>query len=202
MTLDDLRTALTGVPQYGWLTGAEASVRTDPDTIGRFFAQADRRLGREPLPEYPQWTGGRAGRALLLAALTAAPDTVERIVAVYQQGDAAERLAVLRALPLLPIGAAAVPVLHDALRTNDTRLVAAALGPYATHLDAATWRQGVIKCVFMGVPLSHVDALDKRADGELAAMLAALADERLAAGRTMPADAVALLDRLSLGKER
>jgi hypothetical protein len=119
-------------------------------------------------------------------------------VALYQQGDPAERLAILRALPLLAIGPAAAFVLHDALRTNDTRLVAAALGPYATHLDAATWRQGVIKCVFMGVPLSAVDALDERADGELAAMLAALAEERLAAGRTMPADAVALLDRLTL----
>lgn len=208
MTLDDLRATLTGVPRYSWLTGAEASVRADPDTIGRFFAQADRRLGREPLPGRPpsppsatnqqQWTCGRAGRALLLAALTGAPDRVDRIVAVYQQGDAAERLAVLQALPLLPIGAAATSLLHDALRTNDTRLVAAALGPYATHLDVATWRQGVIKCVFMGVPLSTVDALDERADGELAAMLAALAEERLAAGRTMPADAVALLDRLAL----
>jgi hypothetical protein len=202
MTLDQLRTALTGVPQHGWLTGAEASVRADPDTVGRFFAQADRRLGRDPLPHHPDLTGGQAGRALLLAALLDAPDPVERIVAVYQQGDAAERLAVLKALPLLPIGAAAAPLLHDALRTNDTRLVAAALGPYASHLDVATWRQGVIKCVFMGVPLKNVDALDERADGDLAAMLAALAEERLAAGRTMPADAVALLDRLSLRKER
>jgi hypothetical protein len=194
---------LTGVPQYSWLAGAEASVRAEPDTVGRFFAQADRRLGREPLPGHPpQWTGGLAGRALLLAALAGAPDGVDRIIAVYQQGDAAERLAVLTALPLLPIGAAAASVTHDALRTNDTRLVAAALGPYASHLDIATWRQGVIKCVFMGVPLSHVDALDERADDDLAAMLAALAEERIAAGRTMPADAVALLDRLSLQKER
>jgi hypothetical protein len=201
MTLDELRAALTGVLRDGWLTGAEASVRADPDTVGRFFAQADRRLGREPLPDRPtrlsQWTAGQAGRALLLAALLEAPDPVDRIVAVYQQGDAAERLAVLKALPLLPIGAAAAPLLHDALRTNDTRLVAAALGPYAVHLDVATWRQGVIKCVFMGVPLTYVDGLDERADGDLAAMLAALAEERIAAGRTMPADAVALLDRLS-----
>jgi hypothetical protein len=201
MTLDELRAALTGVTHYSWLTGAEASVRADPDTVGRFFAQADRRLGREPLPDRPHWTGGQAGRALLLGALLDAVDPVDRIVAVYSHGDAAERLAVLKALPLLPIGAAATSVLHDALRTNDARLVAAALGPYAAHLDAATWRQGVIKCVFMGVPLTNVYDLDGRADGDLAAMLAALAEERIAAGRTMPADAVALLDRLSLGRE-
>ena len=81
----------------------------------------------------------------------------------------------LKALPLLPIGDAAVPLLHDALRTNDTRLVAAALGPYAAHLDDAAWRQGVLKCVFMGMPLAAVDGLDERADAELAAMLAAFA---------------------------
>ena len=78
---------------------------------------------------------------------------------------------------------AGVPLLHDAIRTNDTRLVAAALGPYAGHLDDAAWRQAVLKCVFMGVPLAAVDGLDERADAELAAMLAALADERAAAGR-------------------
>jgi hypothetical protein len=201
MTLDDLRAALAAMPGRGWLTGAEAAVRADPEAIGPHFAQADRKLGREPLAADPRWTAGRAGRALLLAALAATPGGPDRIVAVYQQGDAAERLAVLQALPLLPIGASAVPLLHDALRTNDPRLVAAALGPYAAHLDAATWRHGVIKCVFMGVPLAVVDALDDRADGDLAAMLAGLADERRAAGRAMPADAAALLDRLTLRRE-
>ena len=59
---------------------------------------------------------------------------------------------------------------RDALRTNDTRLVAAALGPYAAaHLDGHGWRQGVVKCVFMGVPLDAVADLDERADDELRA---------------------------------
>jgi hypothetical protein len=71
------------------------------------------------------------------------------------------------------------------------------MGPYARHLDDATWRQGVIKCVFMGIPLTAVDRLEERADGDLAEMLAGLVDERRAAGRTAPADALALLDRLS-----
>ena len=75
----------------------------------------------------------------------------------------------LRALPLLPVGDAGVPLLHDAIRTNDTRLVAAALGPYARHLDDAAWRQAVLKCVFIGVPLAVVHDLDERADAELAA---------------------------------
>jgi hypothetical protein len=186
-TLDDLRAALAGAQ---WLTDAESRVRREPDAAGPLFARADRKLGREPLPGAPGWTAGQAGRAILLAAVD--PD---RVVTLYQQGDANERLAVLKALPLLAIGDAGVPLLHDALRTNDTRLVGAALGAYAAHLDQASWRQGVIKCVFMGVPLDVVDRLTERADDELIAMLAGLAEERAAAGRTMPADATALLDR-------
>jgi hypothetical protein len=195
MVPDDLRAALDAVPERHWLAGALARVRADPDAAPRLFARAERTLGRDPLPDHPQWTIGRAGRALLLAALAEAPEGADRIVALYQAGDPAERLAILQTLPLLPIGPAAAFVLHDALRTNDTRLVAAAMGPYARHLSAATWRQGVVKCVFMGVPLAAVDRLDERADAELVAMLAGLADERAAAGRPMPADALALLDR-------
>jgi hypothetical protein len=191
MTLDDLRTALKAAPGRDWLDDAEARVRADPGQAPRLFAQADRRMGREPLAGAGDWSGGQAARAVLLAALGDAAT----ITLLYRQGDAAERLAVLRALPLLPIGDAAVPLLQDALRTNDTRLVAAALGPYAAHLDAATWRQGVIKCVFMGVPLGVVADLDRRTDRELIAMLSALAAERGAAGRPMPADAADLLER-------
>jgi hypothetical protein len=191
MTLDDLRTALKAVPGRDWLDDAEARIRADPGQAPRLFARADRRMGREPLTGAGDWTAGQAARAVLLAAL----DETETIALLYRQGDPAERLAVLRTLPLLPIGGAAVALLHDALRSNDTRLVAAALGEYAAHLDAATWRQGVIKCVFMGVPLTVVADLDRRADRELTAMLSALAAERAAAGRVLPADAADLLER-------
>jgi hypothetical protein len=92
-----------------------------------------------------------------------------------------------------------VPLPQDAIRTNDTRLVAAALGPYAAHLDPPAWRQAVLKCVFMGVPLSVVDGLDERADAELAGMLASFAEERRAAGRDVPADALAVLESLREG---
>ncbi|MDI5939072.1 EboA domain-containing protein, partial [Micromonospora sp. DH15] len=83
------------------------------------------------------------------------------------------------------------------IRTNDTRLIAAALGPYSRHLDADAWRQAVLKCVFTGVPLAVVHDLDARADAGLAAMLGGFAVERRAAGRDVPADAAALLDRLT-----
>ncbi|MFK4068312.1 EboA domain-containing protein [Streptomyces sp. NPDC029674] len=143
------------------------------------FAEAGRRCG----PEYAE-----AARILLLHAANATPATVAR---VYAQGTADERRAVLRALPHLVPGPEALPLVEDALRTNDTRLVAAAVGPYAaTHLAPHDWRHAVLKCLFTGVPLDAVADLSRRArgDGELARMLGDYASERTAAGRTVPGD--------------
>ncbi|PWI19307.1 hypothetical protein DI272_37985 [Streptomyces sp. Act143] len=97
----------------------------------------------------------------------------------------------------LDIGAAAVELLDDAIRTNDPRLVAAAVGSAARRLDDGMWRQAVLKCVFMEIPLTAVADLDRRADGELARMLADLDDERRAAGRSLPDDATVLLALIS-----
>ena len=193
MKLDELRAALSG---HEWLAETEARVKADPAALPSLFARADRKLGRDEV--VPGWTAGQAGRALLLK-----DQDQEQIRQLYDHGDAAEKLAILKALPLLDTEqeGAGVPLLLDALRTNDTRLVAAAMGPYAVHLDAAAWRQGVIKCVFMGIPLVVVDRLEDRADAELAAMLSALAQERAAAGRRMPQDALSLLNKHLLRKE-
>jgi hypothetical protein len=200
MTPDQLRAALRGVPDPDWLDAALRRIAAEPAAITRLSPAAGRRCGRAPLPDAPGWTADDAARVLLLTALPA--EHARYADLLYRHGDAAERRAVLRALPLLPIGDAGVPLLHDAIRTNDTRLVAAALGPYARHLDDAAWRQAVLKCVFTGVPLAAVADLDERADGELAAMLAALAAERHAAGRQMPTDATELLDRLTAALPR
>ncbi|HEX5596885.1 MAG TPA: EboA domain-containing protein [Micromonosporaceae bacterium] len=196
MRPEQLRAALTEVPGQEWLTDALGRVAAEPAMIQRFFPAVGRRCGRAGLPGLPDWTADEAARVLLLAALSAeaAPTQVDSL---YWYGDAAEKRAVLKALPLLPIGTEAVPLLHDAIRTNDTRLVAAALGPYARHLEPAMWRQAVLKCVFMEVPLSVVDGLAERADAELAAMLAGLVAERRAAGRDIAADALDLLDKLT-----
>ncbi|WP_051338395.1 EboA domain-containing protein [Streptomyces flavidovirens] len=133
-----------------------------------------------------------AARVLLLHAVRADLDTTTRL---YSHGTAAERRAVLLALPHLsavttPAGSA-LPLVEDALRTNDTRLVAAAVGPYATqHLDQHAWRHAVLKCLFTGVPADAIDGLSRRAraDSELARMLRDYAAERTAAGRPVPDD--------------
>lgn len=131
---------------------------------------------------------GDSVRVLLLTGARADLDAVTRL---YEQGTAAERRAVLLALPALGLGATAVALVEDALRANDTTLIAAAVGPYAgEHLDPHNWRHAVLKCLFTGVPVDAVDQLARRArgDAELARMLGDYAAERIAAGRPVPAD--------------
>ncbi|SFB92370.1 EboA domain-containing protein [Streptomyces aidingensis] len=156
----------------------------------------------------------RARVALLLAAARAArwpaARLAEETAALYRFGDADEKRAVLHALDPLdrpdgragegaepgaePLGDAGLPLVADALRTNDPRLLAAALGPYAARrLPAPAWRQAVLKCLFTGVPLAAVAGWEGRADGELARMVADYAAERQAAGRSVPPDARRIL---------
>ncbi|GGT06387.1 EboA domain-containing protein [Streptomyces chromofuscus] len=168
-----------------WLDQALAEAAAHPGTHGPIsvwelrVAEAGRRCG----DEYAD-----AARVLVLNAADADPAALSR---VYRQGTAAERRAVLYSLPHLVPGADALPLIEDALRTNDTRLVAAAVGPYAArHLDAHAWRHAVLKCLFTGVPVDHVAELQRRAraDAELARMLGDYAAERTAAGRPVPED--------------
>ncbi|MET8171273.1 EboA domain-containing protein [Streptomyces clavifer] len=149
------------------------------------FASAGRQCGLEHADSV---------RALLLLEARAGLPAVTRL---YEQGTAAERRAVLLTLDRLDLGATALPLVEDALRTNDTRLVSAAVGPYAAaHLDAHGWRHAVLKCLFTEVPVEAVADLGRRArgDAELARMLADFAAERTAAGREVPADLRTVLD--------
>ncbi|WP_172382716.1 EboA domain-containing protein [Streptomyces sp. MNP-20] len=186
----DLRSRLDatlGGAARAWLDQAVAEATAHPTADDRAahptwelrFAEAGRRCGAEHAD---------AARLLLLHAARADAATLTRL---YGQGTAAERRAVLRSLPLLVAGPDALPLVDDALRTNDTRLLAAALGPYAAaHLPAHAWRHAVLKCLFTGVPVDAVADLERRAhaDAELARMLADYADERTAAGRPVPGE--------------
>ncbi|WP_420036663.1 EboA domain-containing protein [Streptomyces sp. cg28] len=181
-----LDTALPGAAR-AWLDQAldEAAAtgpardHTRPTLWESRFAEAGRRTGQDHAD---------TARVLLLHAARADTATLTRL---YAQGTAAERRAVLHALPHLVPGPEGLPLVEDALRTNDTRLVAAAVGPYAAeHLPAHPWRHAVLKCLFTGVPTDTVAALGERAhgDAELARMLGDFAQERTAAGRPVPLD--------------
>ena len=169
-------------------------VRARPGVVATLFPAVARLLGtREP-------TTVDAVRGDLLVALAEQLDVAALAVEVeqlYRHGDADEKRAVLRALHRLPLGpVTTLPLLRDALRTNDVRLVAAAVGPAGRyHLDDGAWRHAVLKCLFTGVPLAVVAGLEDRVDAETARMVAALVTERVAAGRDVPADVWLVLRR-------
>jgi hypothetical protein len=173
-----------------WLGESTAAVYADTTALATVFPVARRRCGGTPLPGWRGWSRADGARAVLLSSTTLdGPELADTVLLLYRDGGADERHGVLRALPFLPLGDRALPVVDDALRTNDTRLIGAALGPYArAHLDQHRWRQAVLKCLFTGIPLSRVAGLDERRDAELAAMGRMFARERRAAGRPVPED--------------
>jgi hypothetical protein len=194
-----LRAASSARVEPSWMERATSDIRRDPSCIRALFPAVGREVGRRALqPEgdphgLVHGTVDDAARARLLEALTPEARCAE-LPDLYRYGDDAEKRGVLRALANLAVPKdIGVPMLADALRTNDIRLVAAAMGEYATHLDEHSWRHGVLKCLFVGVPLDAVAGWHVRADGELRRMVADYAEERRAAGRPIPADAARLL---------
>lgn len=193
---EQLRAALTDEARSA-LDDMLAALRARPATLGVVFPAAARRTARGALGE----DGPRiedAVRVELVAGAAAhlAPDALlGELEQLYRYGDGDEKRAVLMALSCLDDprldGSA---LLLDALRANDVRLVAAAMGPHADRLSPHDWRHGVLKCLFVGVPLHRVTDLAGRADAELAAMVRRYVTEREAAGRPVPDDAVLVLD--------
>ncbi len=204
---DVARRSLAALRAADWTADAERAVRADATRIRTLFPAVGRGVGRAPRHPDADPDGTVHGtvddraRGRLLAALAdTLPDSAlaTEVEQLYRYGDRAERRAVLRNLHLLPAGpevvAAGLRLVADALRANDTGLVAASLGPFAAaHLDAHTWRHGVLKCLFTGVPTAAVADLDRRGDAELARMVTDYVAERRAAGRAVPADAEAIL---------
>ena len=126
----------------------------------------------------------------MLAEVLDGAALADEVTELYRYGDDAERRGVLRGLAALPsaIRAAGLDIVKDALRANDIRLVAAAMGEFgARHLDDHAWRHGVLKCLFVGVPLAAVADLDRRTDAELLRMVGDYADERRGRGPRGPA---------------
>lgn len=203
----DLLRACVDPVSLQWLEDAVEAARGDGSVLGKSFPAVGRRVGREilrpddsgspgPAKDH-DWTVDDAGRALLLLAV--GDGAWNELEDLYRFGDAAERRAVLRSLPLLPAGDigtdTGLRLVDDAVRTNDPRLIAAALNPYALErLDEDAFNQAVLKCVFVGVPLTGLEGLAERATPSLSRMLAGYVRERVAAGRDVPADVWPLVE--------
>lgn len=186
-----------------WVSDAVREVESEPQRIVGLFPAAGRAVGREPVHPASDPLGlihgtsdDLARERLVQALLAAAPphDSARLLGELYRYGDDAERRGVLRGLNAAPhlaeaVVTAGLELAADALRTNDQRLVAAALGEFSSrHIDQHSWRHGVLKAVFMGIPLAAVYQVEQRSDAELARMAAALIDERRAAHRDISTD--------------
>lgn len=186
-----------------WIHDGARTIAAEPARIVELFPAAGREVGREPLDPLGDPLGvvhgtldDRARAELLRALLAALPPAAaaSAVEELYRYGDDAERRGVLRGLSVAApeselLRRTGLELVADALRTNDPRLVAAAMGPFgARHLDQHPWRHGVLKVLFMGLPLEVVAELDRRADDELVRMAAALVAERRAASRPVTDD--------------
>jgi hypothetical protein len=183
-----------------WLREASAAVAADATVLRTRFAMVGRKVGRETLDPSADpddvwaWTVDDAARVLLLRA--AGERAEAELAELYRFGDAAERRGILRALPYLDIEDRGLDLVDDAVRTNDTRLIAAALGPYATkYLSDAQYDQAVLKCVFVGVPITGLDGVPSRVTPDGARMLGAFVHERVAAGRDLPPAVWIVIDK-------
>jgi sugar phosphate isomerase/epimerase len=186
-----------------WVDTATAEVSGSPEAILDVFPGAARAVAKASAVGED---AALRARVKLLGTLVAAAgdETAAALIEkLYRWGDTDERLAVLRGLEtsaldgqLGPIACATgVGLAQDALRCNDPRLVTAALGGFgAKFLTQHDWRHGVMKLVFMDVPLERVAGLRIRADAELARMATDYISERCAAGRSVSADVEMLRD--------
>ncbi|MCV7200378.1 EboA domain-containing protein [Mycobacterium angelicum] len=193
---------LAGLPVQArsWIAKASAEIGRAPDKVVELFPGATRGVGGSS-------DAVLLAREKLFSTLVAENDSVAAplIEKLYRWGDSDERLAVLRGLEIAALNgqpgpeacSTGVALVEDALRCNEPRLVGAALGGFAArYLSQHAWRHGVMKLVFMEVPLQAVAGLHNRADAELGRMANDYVNERRAAGRSV-SDDVTMLQRLT-----
>jgi hypothetical protein len=116
---------------------------------------------------------------------------LEAASSCYEQGDAREQQSWLRAAPFLPGAERFLPLVVDACRTNILPLfesVACENAYPSRHFPERNFNQLVLKALFNGVALARIVGLAARANPELARMASDYADERRAAGRSIPRD--------------
>ena len=199
-SVGELRGALSVAAGDGALAWLDEVAAAGPAAVRSAFPAVGRRLGRGRLDgrdagRDPQaWLIEDARRAVLLASL--GDGALAELEGLYDFGTAAERRGVLHGLDVIwPPDAVGLPLVEDALRTNDAGVIAAALGHYAvSRLGDQALAHAVLKCVFTGIPVDRIDGLARRATPELAQMLATYALERVVAGRDVPADIWPLIE--------
>jgi hypothetical protein len=142
-----------------------------------------------------------ARAALLLGAVSCLPaaEHVALATEIFRRGDTPERVALLRALPLLPGPERFAELGAEACRSHvlDVFAAIACDNPFpARCFPVLHFNQLVMKAMFVELPLSRVLGLRDRVGTELVRMASDYEAERRAAGRSVPRD-IALLRAMS-----
>lgn len=137
------------------------------------------------------WTVDQAVRTLLILSFPS-PEPASFVATLDQlfgTGEVHELVALYQTLPLLPHPTAHVLRAAEGIRTNIPAVFQAVAhhNPYpAEQFSEDQWNQMVLKCQFIGVPMSGVVGLDERANARLASMVTDFIHERQAAKRPVP----------------
>lgn len=206
LTLSDVERVLDTHPTaQAWLAAQRGQIIQGRIALARAYAASGRALPNQVVAAslqthaQPHWTWLDWGRLwLTLRALEAEPAAGQAALvrSVFERGEIGEQESVLRTLGYLPDAARFVAVGVEACRTNATRVFEALVhhNPFpAAVFEPLAFNQMVIKAVFMGVALDGVVGLQVRHNPELLRMAEALASERRAAGREVPADLLRLI---------
>jgi hypothetical protein len=186
-----------------------AAAGTTADLL-RIYPQASRYLGRQPFVSPPAdsrpWdslTLEDVARLLLLTARyranADAPADIEAdAIACFEQGDSREQQSFMRTVAWLPGAERFLPMVIDTCRTNIVPLFEAVAceNPYpAAYFPERNFNQVVLKALFNRIALNRIVGLESRRNPELSRMASDYADERRAAGRSIPDDiSLAMLD--------
>lgn len=188
----------------GWLGEAIEAIDTPPD-LARLrvaIARAGRVLGDRSATAFDtvgmhetigdHWTMRDFGRAALVLTAVSRTRAPEELVAqLVRRGEIGEQESLLRMLALLPEPARFVAAAIDACRTNSASVFAAIAldNPFVRdQFPEANFNQLVLKAIFVGQPVSRIVGLAERVNENLVRMVRDYADERRAAGRSVPDD--------------
>lgn len=192
-----------------WLDECIGEVWSTPHPLGPLtlhHAEAARRLDILPLGPPAEsvntacgalcashWTRTDAARACLVAASMGRGKTtdLELVLTLFREGSQGEQVSLMRVLCALPGGEALLPLAQEASRVNNLQIYGALAldNPYpAAWYDAQDFNRMILKCLFNGLALSRVIGLEKRANPSLSRLCADYREERVLAGRRVPAD--------------
>jgi hypothetical protein len=190
--------------QRGWLRHVAATA--DPPLLEHAFVDATRRVGAAPLAlgdeeramlanaglgwSLAAWAVDDAARAAW-AALACGHGGESLVERRWRHGDARQRIAILRALPLLPEPSGWLALAIQA-RQGAMRAVFEALAcdnPYpATHFHDVHFEDMVLSALDADLPLQRIVGLRGRLSARLSDGAARLAERRRASGRSVPDD--------------